>query len=284
VKQANCCWQEPLNRNLFSGLVKQTLKYVPDWQTFLDTEMSEDCLYLNIYAQINSDSNKTVMVWIHGGGFRSGSISYPIYDGSILAANSDVIVVAINYRIGLFGFLSADQTELTGNYGLHDQVMALKWIKDNIDSFGGDPNNVVIFGQSAGAISVGYHLISSLSENLFSRAILQSGNAVVPIILAGKQSQTNATIDVIRGALCPLPPKLTDNSTQDLDNSSIACLRQVNASLLYDLYNEALNKRLEAFLPIEDNDFFAEHPYELVKKRKFNSNKQVLIGSNLVEG
>jgi carboxylesterase type B len=132
--------------------------------------MSEDCLYLNVFAP-DSAHNKTVMVWIHGGGFISGSTV--LYDGSILAARHDVIVVSIAYRLGIFGFLSANGSLLPGNYGLHDQVLALQFIKDNIQGFGGNPDNVVLFGQSAGAISVGYHLISPLSRHLFRRAILQ---------------------------------------------------------------------------------------------------------------
>jgi carboxylesterase type B len=267
-------------------LMKNALRIIPDWKNFLDTNVSEDCLYLNIYAPISSQlqPNRTVMVWIHGGSFSSGSISIPFYDGSVLAANNDVIVVSINYRLGIFGFLYADETDMSGNYGLYDQVLALKWIKNNIKSFGGNPNNIVIFGESAGGISIGYHMISPLSEGLFSRAILQSGNAVLPMIIDGKETHKNATIDVVKGAKCPLPPISSDNLTQELNNESLSCLRQVNASILFELFEEVTSKRIGTFIPIDGNDFLPEHPHELVKKRKFNSIQEILIGSNAVEG
>jgi len=250
--------------------MKKALRIIPDWENFFDTDVSEDCLYLNIYAPINSQSkpNRTVMVWIHGGGFRSGTISSLYIDGSILAANNDVIVVSINYRIGIFGFLYADEIEMPGNYGLYDQVLALKWIKDNIKSFGGNPNNIVIFGESAGGQSVGYHIISPLSEGLFSRAILQSGNAILPMIIVGKDTHKNATIDVVKGAKCPLPPISSDNLTQELNNESLSCLRRVNASILFELFGKVFPKRLGTFIPIDGNDFLPEHPHELVKKKE----------------
>lgn len=281
MKQPNYCFQHKYNL-IKNNMTLRALKSIPDWHHYYDIKRSEDCLYLNIFVPETDKTNLTVMVWIHGGSFQSGSNTF--FDGSILASKTDVIVVAINYRLNIFGFISAEDSELEGNYGLYDQVLALKWIKDNIKNFGGNPNNIVLFGESAGGISVGYHLISPKSQNLFSRAILQSGNPMVPIMILSKQTQTKAAIEVVRRGGCPLSQTSENNSTQTLDDMSISCLRQLNASFLYELSNEAFYKGRGRFLPVEGNDFFEEHPINLVKKKKFFGNKQIMIGTNAVEG
>lgn len=145
--------------------------------------MSEDCLYLNVWTAAESPSAQLpVMVWIHGGAFIQGSGSMPSFDGEGLA-KKDVVVVTINYRLGVFGLLAhPDLTEeadyaASGNYGILDQIAALQWVQENIAAFGGDPGNVTIFGQSAGAASINVLLASPLARGLFHRAILQSGSA-----------------------------------------------------------------------------------------------------------
>jgi len=141
---------------------------------------SEDCLTLNIWSP-QKPGKYPVMVWIHGGGFIGGGASSDLYDGTNLAGLKDV-VVSINYRLGALGFLSLpelaaeDPNHSTGNYGILDQVQALKWVQQNISQFGGDPGNVTIFGQSAGGASVGVLLISPLAKGLFQRAIPMSGS------------------------------------------------------------------------------------------------------------
>ncbi|XP_054165718.1 acetylcholinesterase-like, partial [Oppia nitens] len=154
----NSCWQ--LNQG--------------DNQTF-----SEDCLFVNIWSpnrvnQPGTNGQKPVMFWIHGGGFTIGSIFLWWYNGSVLAAN-DVVVVTTNYRLGVFGFLYGADESAPGNVGLYDQLLALKWVRDNIEAFGGDPNQVTIFGESAGSWSVSAHILSPLSKGLYSRAIMESG-------------------------------------------------------------------------------------------------------------
>ncbi|KAG8290163.1 hypothetical protein J6590_088955 [Homalodisca vitripennis] len=119
------------------------------------------------------------MFSIHGGGFNGGSGGLSMSGPDILLYE-DVIIVSPNYRLGAFGFLSLENEELPGNAGLKDQTLALKWVHDNIDSFGGDPNNVTIFGISAGGASVAYHLISPSSRGLFHKAIIQSGFSLNP--------------------------------------------------------------------------------------------------------
>ncbi len=143
--------------------------------------IGEDCLFLNVWTAARAPNGRVpVMLWIYGGGFNEGSSSVAVYDGTELAKKG-VIVVSVNYRVGPLGFLT--HPELTkesehrssGNYGLLDQIAALRWVRDNIAAFGGDPNQVTIFGQSAGALSVAALMRSPLARGLFARAIAQSG-------------------------------------------------------------------------------------------------------------
>lgn len=129
------------------------------------THMSEDCLTLNIWSPGTDGKKRPVLVWIHGGAFISGSGSSPLYDGTSFAKNGDLVVVTINYRLGILGFLhlaelGGDGYQNSGNCGILDQIAALKWVKENIAAFGGDPDQVTIFGESAGAMSVGVLLAS----------------------------------------------------------------------------------------------------------------------------
>lgn len=140
---------------------------------------SEDCLTINVWTAARTSADKLpVMVWIHGGGFEFGSSADPVNDGALLAAKK-VIVVSFNYRLGVFGFLAHNDLDkegsVSGNFGVQDQLAALNWVRANIVQFGGDPDNVTLFGQSAGAHSVGLLMTSPLAKGLFHRAIGQSG-------------------------------------------------------------------------------------------------------------
>ncbi|QNF33136.1 carboxylesterase family protein [Adhaeribacter swui] len=143
--------------------------------------ISEDCLYLNVWTGAKTATERRpVLVWIYGGGFNSGGAGVPIYDGEAMA-HQGLVFVSMNYRVGPFGFFAHPElskesgTNASGNYGLLDQIAALRWVKQNIATFGGDPNNVTIAGQSAGSMSVNYLVASPLAKNLFKRAIAQSG-------------------------------------------------------------------------------------------------------------
>ena len=141
---------------------------------------SEDCLTLNIWAR-GEGKNKPVMVFIHGGGFQTGGTSDPLYCGSNFAAANDVVIVTLNYRVSVFGFVnfaSFDPSfEDSGYRGLKDQIAALKWVKENIADFGGNPDNITIFGESAGAISCMLHSVIPAAKGIFQKAIPQSGNS-----------------------------------------------------------------------------------------------------------
>jgi para-nitrobenzyl esterase len=163
------------------GLVEMSLGGEPD-------EQSEDCLSLNLWTPALDGARRPVMVWVHGGSFVSGSGAGSLYRGGMLARQGDVVVVTINYRLGLLGFLAhpaledPGQTWLHGekwsgfgNWGLADQVAALQWVCDHIDAFGGDPGNVTLFGESAGGMSVSSLLGVEAAKGLFHRAIVESG-------------------------------------------------------------------------------------------------------------
>ncbi len=149
--------------------------------------MSEDCLFLNVWSAVKDASERRpVMVWIHGGALTRGSGSIPPYDGTSLAKQG-VVVVTVNYRLGPFGFLALpalskeSDHQSSGNYGMLDQIAALQWVQKNIAKFGGDPQRVTIFGESAGSWSVCYLVASPLAKGLFHRAIGQSGGAFAPM-------------------------------------------------------------------------------------------------------
>src|ERR1700693_2082739 len=147
----------------------------------IEQAQSEDCLSLNVWTPGLDGARRPVMVWIHGGGFTIGAGSQEIYDGSVLARRGDVVVVTINYRLGPLGFLrlcdiTNGRIPSTGNEGLLDQIAALRWVRANIAEFGGDPDNVTIFGESAGGMSVGALLAMPFARGLFHKAIAQSGS------------------------------------------------------------------------------------------------------------
>ena len=160
-----------------------------------ESPISEDCLYLNVWTTAETRKDKQpVMVWIHGGGFTSGSGTVPLYDGDAMSRKG-VVFVTINYRLGIFGFLAhpelSDESDLhtSGNYGILDQIAALQWVRDNIEAFGGDPNNVTIAGQSAGAFSVNALVVSPLAKGLFHKAIAQSGGMFARNLSLGQTLQ-----------------------------------------------------------------------------------------------
>ncbi|XP_017788193.1 PREDICTED: para-nitrobenzyl esterase-like [Habropoda laboriosa] len=138
----------------------------------------EDCLYLNVYTPVTNFTGPLklipVMVWIYGGGFTTGHSNDTLY-GPRLMIERDVVIVTFNYRVGPLGFLSLNDPKALGNAGLKDQYLVLQWVNKNIAAFGGDPNQVTIFGESAGSVSVGYHVLSEKAAGLFSKAFLMSG-------------------------------------------------------------------------------------------------------------
>lgn len=204
-------WTGSRDASDFGADCQQDPPYVPPggspWSAeyFPTQAMSENCLFVNIWRPAGREKAKLpVMVWIHGGGFSGGSGSVPLYDGAPLAARG-IIVVTLNYRVGVFGFLAhpalTKEAGSSGNYGLMDQIAALRWVRDNIAGFGGDPAQVTVAGQSAGAASVHALLASPQAGGLFVRAIAQSGSGMgIPMLPLSGAEALGETLRTAAGA------------------------------------------------------------------------------------
>lgn len=209
--------------------------YTTEWGYGDEAPYSEDCLYLNVWTKAPGDPSRKlpVALWIHGGGYQEGWGSEPEFDGQEIA-NKDVALVSINYRLGIFGFmphpeLSAESPHhVSGNYGIQDQIQALRWIRVNIAQFGGDPDNVMIFGQSAGAGSVRTLCASPLTRGLFNKAIIMSGGG----LSTAKESSTPA---VFR----PITMQQAEQNTKKIMDwaglTSLEKMRKASTEMLYSL-------------------------------------------------
>ncbi|XP_075137786.1 cholinesterase-like [Leptodactylus fuscus] len=235
-------------------------------------EMSEDCLNLNVWVPQTISKPAHVMVFIHGGGFFFGSSASDMYDGSVLAASEEVIVVSMNYRLGAFGFLALPgNPKAPGNAGLFDQRLALQWVHDNIAAFGGNPDSITIFGHSAGAVSVGYHVMSPGSHSYFKRAILQSGAPPANWAFNSQEWSKMLSVQLAKLLNCP---------TEDED-ATIACLQKVDGKDIVDKQS-LLESPLVNFAPVLDNDFLTNIPHNLVKHSIKNTD--ILIGLTKDDG
>ncbi|XP_066541724.1 cholinesterase-like [Hoplias malabaricus] len=248
-----------------------------------NTPMSEDCLYLNVwtpYCRLQDPKKPLVpvMVWIYGGGFSTGTASLDVYDGRYLSQSQQVVVVSMNYRLGALGFLSLPGSEeVKGNAALFDQRLALNWVAENIAAFGGDPSSVTLFGESAGAGSVGHHLLSVGSHSLFNRAILQSGspNAVWAAVEAVEAWNRSLTLAHLLD--CPL-----GTSSKHV----LACLRNAAPEKIvqhqYSVIRDPMMLSIP-FLPTVDGEFLVDMPEILIQSGRFLKT-ELLLGLNKDEG
>ncbi|KAJ8036004.1 Acetylcholinesterase [Holothuria leucospilota] len=241
-----------------------------DWRPWFHPTVDEDCLYLNIYAPHPKPSNAPVMVYIHGGSYQTGTANTDDFSGLPLVAFENVITVIVNYRLNVFGFLSTGDSAATGNYGLLDQAEALRWVKENIHEFGGDQSRITIYGESAGAGSVDFHLFSKYSRDLFDQAILQSGTAI-----AFWSYQDNPEQQREQSFL--LGETLSCNAA-DTDEL-IKCLHSVSAGELHEAYV----KNGFSWIPNRDGVFLDESPHELLARRDFKE-CPLIVGFNRNEG
>ncbi|KAM3828779.1 fatty acyl-CoA hydrolase precursor, medium chain-like [Vipera latastei] len=224
--------------------------------------VSEDCLYLNIFTP-DMEAKLPVMVWLPGGGLVVGGAS--LYDGSALSAYGNVVVVVVQYRLGILGFFSTGSQEAPGNWGLLDQVAALQWVQENIEAFGGDPSCVTIFGESAGGFSVGAQILSPLSKGLFHRAISESGSVQLP------------------GFFLQHPEVLAKKvaSAADCETTSPAmllCLRNKTEGELLLLFSR-LPLELHLIPAVVDGEFILKAPEELLASKELHA-VPYLIGVN----
>ncbi|XP_064471266.1 acetylcholinesterase-1-like isoform X1 [Ornithodoros turicata] len=224
----------------------------------------EDCLYLNIWTPrrdcsiVGSCSKPlSVLVYIYGGGFSWGTSALLLYDGLEFASRANMVFVSFNYRVGILGFLNASSQEAPGNMGLYDQVEALRWVKDNIHYFGGDPESVTIAGQSAGGISVSYLTMSKLSKGLFRRAVILSGT---PGTLAyGKAADAHQNFRSATSLFgCSDPYKPWDEQI----SQSIECLRKVDPHEMVNSLYKHLMLRYITFLPGYGDDVLPNDPLD----------------------
>ncbi|XP_026743716.1 juvenile hormone esterase-like [Trichoplusia ni] len=252
-------------------------------QRFTSNKISgvEDCLTANVYTPLpQSDSLLPVMVFIHGGGFRDGSGSPFIYGPRHLIKHG-VILVTFNYRLEVLGFLCLGIKEAPGNIGLKDQVQALKWVKKNIKGLGGDPDNVTIFGESAGSSAVAYHLLSPMSQGLFNKAILQSGSALSPWALQFEPVKTARLLAAQMGYKVEDPQEIYNifkrSKAEDLLKHRVP-REKGDIVLSENIFVPCIEKSIagvETFLP--------DNPYTLLSEGKYNK-VPVIIGYNNREG
>lgn len=265
-----------------------------------NTPLSEDCLTLSIWAPAKrlNKPNKLlpVLVWIYGGAFYSGSIALDLYDGAILAAQGDLVVVSINYRVASFGFLFLDRPDAPGNVGVLDQLLAVRWIKKNIRSFGGDPDSITLFGESAGAATISYLILSPIVEKgLFHRAILQSGAATSPWALMTHETGIYRSLRLAENLGC-LKPRLKYelNKKKELvevhdlrrygdfdfrnDPNIVKCLQDVDALELISNEPNDTSVIEFPFVPIVDGYILPEDPSILLQKADLQP-FPVLLGS-----
>lgn len=260
--------------------IPSKIKLTP-WISKNVANASEDCLYLNIWVpeDTNDDSFlKTVMVWIHGGAYFSGSSDLELYNGDVLASIGDVIVVSLNYRLGALGFLSTIYDDLSGNMGMYDQVVALQWIKENIEFFGGDPENIVLFGQSAGATSAGLHMFSPLTKDIPSRLILQSGSPLFPKIYYENSLEKSSQFAVETG--CGSLLVANGNISHVID-----CLRALPIDKIVKAHEPLFQLYKIPFFPHAGDEFLPELPHDMIyEPSSIGSQNEILLGNNEDEG
>ncbi|KAL1241866.1 Acetylcholinesterase [Trichinella pseudospiralis] len=241
-----------------------------------NTPIDEDCLYLNMWVPWGV-RNATVLVWLYGGGFWYGSPSLELYDGRAFASEGNVIIVNLNYRMGVFGFLYLDDPRVPGNMGLLDQQLGLRWIRENIAYFGGNPDSVCLIGESAGAASIVAHMISAQSQPLFKNGILQSGALDNPWAMEVPKKAYGKAMDFVRSLKCDFSEKAL----------IIDCLLNKTAKQLNDALWDVTLSFLEFPFVIVSQDragFFTEDAFVSLHEGQYKKDMDLIIGINEDEG
>ena len=275
-------FRKPVPKARFPSPVDAS-KYGPACYQFLQGQkgmhnvtFSEDCLSLNIFApgQAPISGGYPVMVYIHGGGFVQG---YTLgYEAGYLSLSGDVIVVTMNYRLNVFGFLYIDDPNAGGNFGLWDQQLAIKWVHDNIQDFGGDPNRITIFGESAGAASVTYQAIYPGNVGLIQRVVSESGSFAGPWAIIDRNDAMAITSQFAAMAGC----------LQNNTNTIINCLQSKSAEELKIIMDgPALEKGISVWKPVVDGEFILDDPSLLMSNHSSLRNMEAMfLGIDLIIG
>ncbi|RXG68209.1 Venom carboxylesterase-6 [Armadillidium vulgare] len=268
-------WDGTLNGTKMPASCLQTLFFPTNYEDGLQSSISgkEDCLYLNVFTHATNELDRKfpVMAYIHGGGFVGGEAKE--YLPHVLM-NKEIVLVVIQYRLGIFGFLSTEDSVIPGNMGLKDQQLALKWVKENIEPFGGDSNNITIFGESAGGASVHFQVLSPGSKGLFNRAIIQSGNSLCPWAMT--KNHRKFAIETGREFNCSI-----DLGTEKY----LECMQFVHPYYLTiaGAKTNILGSGPVYTLPRVDGVFINEVPELLMKKGKYNK-VDIIAGITKHEG
>lgn len=263
-------WQGVCNATEYGNIAHQ-----PKTRLSSIGKMDEDCLFLNVWASAAKTVKKPVMFWIHGGGYALGAGSDELYNGSKLCAKGDVIVVTCNYRLGPLAFMylnhfNNDSIKFDNNIGLHDQAAALQWVKDNIEAFGGDPNNITIFGESAGANSVLSQMASPVSKGLFQKAIVQSaaGFGFAEMSITQAKQMTHEYLKLLH---------INAENISSLFTISVDSLMKAGSLLFENILKT--ESAILTFAPVYGTEFLPLPATEAIKNGSA-SNIPLLIGTN----
>ena len=259
-------WTEPVDAATFGTVCPQPP--VPNFPMNLGAGQDEDCLTLNVWAPsgIAPGDGKPVMVWVHGGAYVLGSGSQPYYNGRRLAAGGDVVVVTVNYRLGVLGFL--DVPGYHSNVGLRDVLEALRWVRSNIAAFGGDPNRVTVFGESAGAGIVTTLLATPASSGLFAGAIAQSSPATSVYDRNRARLVTDQVLDFL---------EIRPGEEHKLVDAPVPALIAATKKVFDEV--PVRNPGTLAFVPIVDGDVLPDYPVHLARQGKTHP-VPLIIGTN----
>lgn len=246
-------------------------------------QMSEDCLYLNIYTPVSTEKQEKlpVFVWIHGGGLVLGAASS--YDGSALAAFDNVVVVTIQYRLGIAGYFSTGDKYARGNWGYLDQVAALQWIQENIIHFGGDPGSVTICGESAGGISVSALVLSPLAKGLFHKAISESGTAIRALFTDKPEEEAQriaAASGCEKSSSAALVECLREKTEEEMEQITLK-MDMTTLKLCYTSPEKCEQPSMFISSTV-DGVFFPKSPRELLSEKAINA-VPYIIGVNNCE-
>jgi para-nitrobenzyl esterase len=242
-----------------------------------DPDESEDCLFLNVWSKsLRQGAKRPVLVWLHGGGFSSGSGSALLYDGTNMASRSNVVVVTINHRLNVFGYthlaeIGGRDYANSGNAGQLDIILALQWVRDNIDRFGGDPNRVMIFGESGGGAKVSFMLASPPARGLFHRAVIESGPGIT---MAESASATRAAEQLL--------------SELNIKHTGLSRIHELSTAKVLAAYFSAMSKMSGGgigggpFSPVLTPDVLPAHPFAPVAS-PVGADVPVIVGWNRTE-
>nr|XP_002741158.1 PREDICTED: acetylcholinesterase-like [Saccoglossus kowalevskii] len=275
-------WSGVRNASSFGAACWQK-KYPPPidhpghiWWTTTD-ECSEDCLFLNVWTPYPAPSDAPVVVFIHGGSLIAGTTSASLYNGATLAAVENVVVVSMNYRLGLLGFLSFFTENEPGNLGLLDQAMALLWVKDNIEHFGGNADSVTLIGHSAGAASVGLHLMSPASRPFFRRAILQSGAPNTGWTMTSRAQDLWVAGKLAKNVHCPTWLDSSNLSYESVVIDTLRCLRERGPQNLVNSDPLDASKTVGGYVVV-DGFFLPDNP-QLILADSDMKQTSIIIGT-----